>query len=231
MKFVNPLEKVTILKRYKRFFADVKYPDGTELTVHVPNTGPMLGAFNPGWDGYIMAKVNPKKMSHGLELMEDPDGTLMGVNTQIPNRIVKEALESKELYFATDYENIKPEAKIGNSKIDFLLTQEGFPDCYLEVKNCSGKEKDTAFFPDTKSERALKHINELRDLNKKGIRTILVFIIQRGDCKFFRPGDEYHPEYGKALREAISEGVEVYPLSCKISLTEISIDKQLILKI
>jgi sugar fermentation stimulation protein A len=231
MKFPFKLEKTKIIKRYKRFFADVLRTDGTTLTAHVPNTGPMIGAWENGWHCYIMPKAKVNKLSHGVELTQSPDGILMGVNTQIPNKLVKEALESKKIDVLKKYDYIQPEFTIGNSKLDFLLKGKGLPDCFIEVKNCSGKENDTAFFPDTRSERAVKHLEELIDLKKKGFRTILIFIIQRSDVKKFRPGDEYHPEYGQLLREALKMGIEVYPFKCDISLEEINLGTLLKLKV
>lgn len=231
MKFQFPLEKTEIIKRYKRFFADLKRQDGSIITVHVPNTGPMIGAWEAGWNCYIMPKAKVAKMTHGAELTQSPDGQLMGINTQIPNRLVREALLAGELEFVKDYKTHRPEFTIGKSKLDFLITQEGLPDCFIEVKNCSGKEGNCAFFPDTRSDRAVKHLEELVELKKKGHRAILLFVIQRSDINEFRPGDEYHPEYGRALRDAIKEGVEVYPFKCEISLSEISLGELVKLKL
>jgi sugar fermentation stimulation protein A len=231
MKFAFPLEKTTIIKRYKRFFADLTRADGSEITVHVPNTGPMIGAWQPGWTCYIMPKANPVKMTHGAELTMSPNGTLMGINTQIPNRLVREALQTQSFSWIKGYTQIDPEFTIGKSKLDFLAKGAGLPKCFIEVKNCSGKDEQGAFFPDTRSERAVKHIKELMDLKQKGHRTVLIFIVQRADVDSFRPGDEYHPEYGEALRKALKMGVEVYPYSCEINLTEIKIGKLLKLKI
>ena len=223
MKFKYPLEKTKILRRYKRFFADLETSSGDILVAHVPNTGPMRGAWNEGWICYAMKKEKPKKLTHGAELTENPEGILIGINTQNPNKIIKEAL-IKDI---KNYKEVIPEQKIGNSKFDFLLKNNDGSDSYLEVKNVSGEKEKIAFFPDTVSERALKHINELRDLNKKGIKTNLIFLIQRSDCSSFRPGDEYHPEYGIALREAIKEGVNVLAFSCDVSLTEIKLGKKI----
>lgn len=231
MKFIFPLEKTEIIKRYKRFFADLKRSDGTEITVHVPNTGPMIGAWQAGWACYIMPKANPVKMTHGAELTMSPDGTLMGINTQIPNRLVREALQNQNFDWLKGYTEVDPEFTIGKSKLDFLVEGPGLPKCFIEVKNCSGKDEGGAFFPDTRSERAVKHIEELMELKKAGHRAVLIFIVQRTDVDAFRPGDEYHPEYGEALRKAIKMGVEVYPYACEISLTEINIGKLLKLKI
>lgn len=231
MDYPFPLEKVIILKRYKRFFADVQRSDGSILTVHVPNTGPMIGAFEPGWSGYIMPKAKVNKLTHGLELTQSPQGELAGVNTQIPNRLIKEALINKQIDQIKDYDEIIPEFTIGKSKLDFLLKGKKISDCFIEVKNCSGKAQDTAFFPDTRSDRAVKHLEELIDLKQKGHRTILIFLVQRNDVKNFRPGDEYHPEYGQLLRQALKLGIEIYPFKCQISLTGIELGPLLPLKL
>lgn len=227
MKFPFILEKTTIIKRYKRFFADLIQVDGSQITVHVPNTGPMIGAWQEGWTCYIMKKSNPVKMTHGAELTQSPDGTLMGINTQIPNRLVREALQNQNFSWLKNYTKVTPEFTIGKSKLDFLVEGAGLPKCFIEVKNCSGKDDTGAFFPDTRSERAVKHIEELMSLKQDGHRAVLIFIVQRGDVNAFRPGDEYHPEYGEALRKAVQMGVEVYPYSCDISLEEINIGKLL----
>jgi sugar fermentation stimulation protein A len=231
MIFRFPLEKTEIIKRYKRFFADVKRADGTTLTVHVPNTGPMIGAWQNGWTCYIMPKANPVKMTHGAELTQSPDGTLMGINTQIPNRLVREALEGQKFSWLKGYTQVDPEFTIGKSKLDFLVEGPGLPKCFIEVKNCSGKDASGAFFPDTRSERAVKHVEELMAVKSQGHRAVLIFIVQRADVDSLRPGDEYHPEYGKVLREAIKLGVEIYPYACEISLSEINIGKLLELKV
>ena len=161
MKFKFPLEKTTIIKRYKRFFADLKREDGSTITVHVPNTGPMRGAWEEGWPCYIMAKEKPKKLTHGAELTQHPSGTLIGINTHSPNKIIKEALLSNKIKEIKGYTEVIPEQKIGNSKFDFLL-KYGEEDSYLEVKNVSGDDKGIAFFPDTCSQ---SKVSESKGLN------------------------------------------------------------------
>ena len=231
MKFLFPLEKTKIIKRYKRFFADLTRSDGSVITVHVPNTGPMIGAWQEGWDCYIMPKADPKKMTHGAELTQSPDKTLMGINTQIPNKLIKQALENHEIKEINNYNEVIPEYTIGKSKLDFLLKKSGKEIAFIEVKNCSGKIDKTAFFPDTVSERAVKHLEELISLKKKGFRTILIFVVQRGDVEYFTPGDNYHPEYGEVFRKALNLGVEILAFSCEISLTEIHLGKKLKIKV
>ena len=176
---------------------------------------------------YIKAKEKPKKLSHGAELTVLPSGSLAGINTHNPNKIIKEALENKKIKAVNQYNQIKPEKKIGNSKIDFFLTAENEKDCFLEVKNVSGDKDGIAFFPDTVSDRALKHLKELQDIRRQGMIGVLVFLIQRNDCKGFRPGDEYHPEYGEELRKAIKDGLIVLAYSCNISLEEITLGEEL----
>lgn len=227
MIYPRPLEKTIIIKRYKRFFADVKQKDGSTLVCHVPNTGPMKGSWQEGWTCYVMAKEKPKKLTHGVELVKDNEGNLLGINTQLPNKLVEEYIIEKGISSISSYTKHKREYKVGKSKIDFYLTGEDLPDCFLEVKNCSGKKNGVAFFPDTVSERAIKHLNELMDLNKKGYKSVLVFVVQRNDVNSFTPGDEHHPEYGVLLRKAIKEGVEVYAFGCSITLKEVKINRSL----
>ena len=226
MKFLFPLEKVKIIKRYKRFLADVERSDGSILTVHVANTGPMLGAWETNGYCYIMAKKNQGKLSHGAELVLSKN-SLVGINTQIPNKLIKKALEDKFIPQLKEYGTINPEFTLGDSKLDFKLTQNGLKDCFVEVKNCSGKKDNLGFFPDTVSERAVKHLKELIQLKEKGFRSVLIFVVQREDVDGFTSGDLYHPEYGLLLREAISKGVEVICYSCDVNLESINLKKQI----
>lgn len=230
MKYKFPLVKALIVKRYKRFFAEVSVGHET-ITVHVPNTGPMIGTWAEGRVCYIQPKENPKLLTHGAELVE-VDGQLVGINTQIPNKLFLEAFNHHKIEFLKEYSLIKPEYKIGDSKLDFFLPGEQvLPDCFVEIKNCSGKVDDLGFFPDTKSERAVKHLEELISLKSQGKRTVLVFIIQREDVLGFTSGDFYHPEYGLLLKKAIDLGVEVYAYNCLISLTDITLKSLLPIKL
>lgn len=223
MKYPRPLKKGKILKRYKRFFVDVELPNKTIEVCHLPNTGPILKVLQKGRTCYIMEKENPKKMKYGLEIIQ-VHKTLVGINTQLPNRLFLEALRSGKI--KKKYKEILREVKVGQSKIDFLL--KGEKDHYIEIKNCSGVDDEgVAFFPDTVSERALKHVKELTELKKKELDASLVFIVQRNDIEAFRPGDEYHPEYGKALREAKLAGVNLEAYACTISLTGIEIARKI----
>lgn len=200
MKYKFPLIRSLIIKRYKRFFAEVSM--GKEkIVVHVPNTGPMLGTWEEGRVCYIQPKENPKQLTHGAELVE-VGHQLVGINTHLPNKLFLEAFNHNKIFFLKDYLIIKPEYKIGESKLDFFLPgQNNISDCFIEIKNCSGKIGQLGFFPDTKSDRAIKHLEELIDLKSKGNRTILVFIIQREDVLGFTSGDLYHPEYGILLKK------------------------------
>lgn len=230
MRFKSPLEEALIIKRYKRFFADVQLPSGEAITVHVPNTGPMIGAWEPGLTCYILPKENPKKLKYGIELVEAKDGALIGINTQNPNRIVKEALGSGRINTLQGYSFIS-EFKIGKSRLDFKLSKEGEKDCFIEVKNCSGKVGDTAFFPDCRSERAVKHLEELISLKKKGFRTVLIILVQRSDVNYFAPGDKYHPEYGALFRKAIKLGVEIKAFSTIVSTEGLLLGPEIEIKI
>jgi len=180
----------------------------------------MSASWEKGWTGYYSKIEKPKKMTHKLEFTENPEGTIIGINTHTPNAIIKEALLNNSLSFI-DSQEVKPECKIQNSKIDFLINK----DTLLEVKNVSSLMGDTAFFPDTVSERALKHLKDLIALKRKGYRTILVFLIQRNDVNSFRAGIEFHEEYAELLEWAINNNaVEVFPLAIDIDLKSNSIE-------
>lgn len=225
MKFNKKLLKAKIIKRYKRFFVDVLLNDNSVLTAHLPNTGPILGAWKEGQDCYLMEKDNPKKLSHGLELIHD--NGLVGINTQIPNKLVRKLLEERQIDELVDYTNIFAEFSIGDSKLDFKVTGDNIPDCFIEVKNCSGQEEGIAFFPDTKSERACKHVKELINLKKAGNRACLIIVVQREDVVGFKPGKKFDPEYAELFKQAEIEGVEIIIYNCKVDLEGIEIKSRI----
>lgn len=221
MKFTNKLLKAKIIKRYKRFFADVIL-DGKVVTAHVPNTGPMRGTWEYAEYCYIMKKEKPKKLLYGVELVEDKNQNLIGINTHLPNKIIEEAIKNGILF--KDHDKYKREVKIGNSKIDFLIED----DLYLEIKNVSGvDENNIAYFPDTVSERALKHLRELMEIENNGMKSCLIFLIQRNNNNKFRAGIEFHEEYALELEKAIKKGLTVKAFNCYITLEEIKIGEEL----
>lgn len=212
MRFPEPLVGARLLKRYKRFLADVTLDDGTAVTAHCPNTGSMLGCQTPGSRVWLSRSDNPKrKYPHTWELVELDDGVLVGINTGRSNALVREAIEAGVIGELVGYEEIRAEVRYGSerSRADFLLTgSEG--ECYVEVKNVTAAvEGGIALFPDAVSARGSKHLRELMGVVRDGgKRAVLCFCVQRTDVNEVRPADDIDPTYGRALREAIDAGVE-----------------------
>lgn len=222
-----PLEAGILLKRYKRFFADIQLDSGETITAHCPNTGPMTGVSAIGSRVQVSKSDNPKrKLAYTWELiaMEDqPDSgqdLWVGVNTSMPNRITKIVLEKKLLPQLGSYQEIKGEVAYGEdrgSRIDFLLTGDrNFMPTYVEVKSTTLAEPPLALFPDTETTRGQKHLRELTALLPHQ-RGVMLYFINRGDCDRFSPGDAYDPTYGKLLREGVTQGLEVLP--CRFAIT------------
>jgi sugar fermentation stimulation protein A len=209
-----------LMRRYKRFFADIELATGEVITAHCPNTGPMTGVCIPGNPVYVSSSDNPKrKLSYTWELIQvcDTEPTWVGVNTGLPNRVVHLALQVKLFPELGDYSQIQPEVSFGqeSSRVDFKLGGNGKP-VYLEVKNTTWVQGNLALFPDTVTTRGQKHLRELMALLPEARATMLYFI-NRGDCPYFTPGDSADPVYGQLFREAIALGVEILPCRFEVS--------------
>lgn len=222
-----------LIRRYKRFFADIETEEGEVITAHCPNTGSMQGVLTPGNQVWVSRSDNPKrKLSYTWELVE-VDGTLIGVNTHNPNNIVHEALQNKFIPEITNYQFVKPEVKYGseNSRIDFLLTDHTGADTYLEVKNVhyskTEQNETVAIFPDSETSRGVKHLQELIRVVEQGHRAIVLYCIQRNDCTALRFGWEFDPLYAKTALLALSKGIEMIPYSCIMTTTHIQLNKAL----
>lgn len=218
-----PLYPGTLLKRYKRFFADVQLATGEVVTAHCPNTGPMTGVSTIGSPVQLSLSDNPnRKLAYTLELIQvyDHQPTWVGVNTALPNRIVKLALAKQLFPELGNYSHIKGEVVYGQdkkSRVDFLLTgNDSDRPIYLEVKNTTWVQGTLALFPDTETTRGQKHLQELMAL-LPNMRAVMLYFINRGDCTEFAPGDSRDPIYGKLLRDAIAVGLEVLPCRFDIS--------------
>ena len=220
-----PLHRATLLRRYKRFLADVRFDDGREETVHVPNPGAMLGLATPGltvWTSLSASKT--RKLAHTLELVQ-ADGGLIGVNTMTPNRLTAEALAAGVMPEVAGYDAIRAEVKYGAaSRVDFLLTRPGRPPCWLEVKNVHlMRRAGLAEFPDCVAARSLKHLRELQAMVAAGDRAVMLFVVQRTDCDRFDTAADLDPAYAAGLRQAFQNGVEVICYACEITLDTIRI--------
>lgn len=219
-----PLTEGILKKRYKRFLADIELESGEIITAHCANTGPMLGVCTLGSRVQVSKSDNPKrKLAYTWEMIEvnDNEPTWVGINTSLPNKIIKLILQQQLIpELAGQYSKVRSEVTIGKdkkSRLDFVLTgNESQPTIYLEVKNTTLAQEKIALFPDTETTRGQKHLQELINLSTTG-KAIMLYFINRGDCKSFAPGDEYDPTYGKLLREAMAKGLEILP--CRFQIT------------
>ncbi|MBT4791266.1 MAG: DNA/RNA nuclease SfsA [Halobacteriovoraceae bacterium] len=223
MKFKSKLIKATIQKRYKRFLSDIELPSGEIICAHVPNTGSMKTCWEPGWSVYLSQSDNPKrKLKYTLELTNSGNA-LICVNTGMTNKIVHEALLADKITELTGYDNIKPEQKILDSRLDFYLTGEEKPETYVEVKNVTllGDNK-RALFPDSVTTRGQKHLKDLIKIKKQGARAIMFYLVNRQDVDSFSPAIDIDPVYASLLKEAQESGVEILVYQTKITEDEIT---------
>lgn len=215
------LHSGVLIKRYKRFLCDIQLDSGDIITAHCPNTGPMTGVCTVGNRVWVSQSDNPnRKLKYTWEIIESHDTTptWVGVNTALPNRVIKSVLEARLLPELGEYNTIRPEVKYGKekkSRIDFLLDGGDKP-IYVEVKNTTWVDADLALFPDTVTERGQKHLQDLMDVLPHA-RAVMLYFINRSDCPRFAPGDRADPNYGMLLRRAIAQGLEVLP--CRFDVT------------
>ena len=223
-----PLIAGTLLRRYKRFLADVALDDGRTVTAHCPNTGSMQACSEPGRRVYLSVHDNPKrKYPYTWELIAMPD-SLVGVNTLVPNRLVKHAVLQKGIAELRGFEEVRSEVRFGeNSRVDLLLSGPGNARCYVEIKNCTLVENKTALFPDAVTARGLKHLQELSRQVGPHTRSVLFVFVQRMDANVFQPADAVDPAYGRGLRRAIADGVELLAYDVHIDLEGIRLRRSL----
>jgi sugar fermentation stimulation protein A len=223
MRFDPELIPATLVRRYKRFLADVTMGEGTGVTAHCPNTGSMLGCQEPGSRVWLSLSDNPKrKYCHTWELVETATGALVGINTGRSNRLVREAIESGTMDELAGYASIRAEVRYGveGSRVDFLLEDgDDRRRCYVEVKNVTAAvDKGVAIFPDAVSVRGTRHLRELENaVASDGQRAVLCFCVQRADVREVRPADDIDSVYGEALRSAIAAGVEAIAYRAAVS--------------
>ena len=209
VKYSQTLVTGALIKRYKRFLADICLDTGEEITAHVPNTGSMLSTKDPGSPVAVSHHDNPKrKLKWTLELVQS-SGTWVGVNTSFSNRIVETAISKGQISELNSYDNIRREVKYGaGSRIDLLL-ESPKNKCYVEVKNVTYRNGDGAFFPDAVTARGAKHLRELMDMVKEGHQAVMFFLVNRDDCDFISPAADIDPEYTRTLAAASKAGVQL----------------------
>lgn len=225
--FFPKLIQGKLVKRYKRFLADVELPDDSVVTAHCPNSGSMKACSEPGRTVYISQSDNPKrKLRYTWELIEMPT-SLVGVNTLTPNRLVENAFRHRHVRELESYPHCVREIKISDhTRLDFLLEDENESKCYVEVKNCTLVVDAAARFPDAVTERGRKHLVEMQALVSQGHRCVMFYLIQRMDARFFSPADAIDPKYGAELRKAVANGVEILAYDVAIDLTAIRLNQK-----
>jgi sugar fermentation stimulation protein A len=222
MQFCSELIPATLLKRYKRFLADVRLDDGSIVTVHVANPGSMMGLQAPGSRIWLSRSPNLKrKLPLSLELIEVDFGggvELVGINTGNPNAIVAEALAAAAIAELRGYEIIRREVRYGRaSRVDFLLQGAGRPDCYVEVKNVHlMRRQGLAEFPDSVTNRGARHLDELATMARAGARAVMLFVIQIPSATSFDLARDLDPAYGTAFDRARAAGVEALAYVCRV---------------
>ena len=230
MEFKTPLIEATLLRRYKRFLADVRLNDGEVITVHTANTGSMLGCAEPGSRIWLSrSESTTRKYPYSWEITETAAGVMVGINTALPNALVREAIEAGVIGELQGYRSLRGEVPFGSerSRIDWLLEDDGKGACYVEVKNVTAAVADTAIFPDAVSARGTKHLRELMGVVAAGGRGVLCFCVQRGDVTAVRPADEIDAVYGETLREAATRGVEIIAYGADVAPRDIRLRRPL----
>jgi len=227
MNFDNKLISGTLVKRYKRFFTDIKVKNKI-LTAHCPNSGSMMGLLNIDNKVWITEAINKKrKLKYTLQIIEE-NGSKVGVNTHLTNKIVNHALERNIIKSFSKEVKVKSEQVFGeNTRFDFFLEDRGVKS-FLEVKNVTLKRKNKiAEFPDSITSRGTKHLNELINATKKGFKAYLLFVIQRNDCDKFQVAGDIDPVYAQTLIKAVNNNVKILCYDCKFSSKGIILNKKI----
>ncbi|MFT6988796.1 MAG: sugar fermentation stimulation protein A [Paraglaciecola sp.] len=230
MQFSTSLIQGTLLKRYKRFLADVQLADGSIVIAHCPNTGAMTGCAETGWKVWLSPSNNPKrKLLYTWEVVLTDQLHWIGINTHKANVLVEEAIQENKIAELLGYKTLKPEVKFGeeNSRIDFLLTDPEKLDCYVEVKSVTLLDDNVGYFPDAKTLRGQKHLRELSLIANQGKRAVLLFCVQHSGIESVQVAKHIDSDYAKELKQAMLSGVQILCYGCKISSEKIYINQSL----
>lgn len=229
MRFPDPLLRGRLQRRYKRFLSDVTLDDGREVVAHCANPGSMMGLAPPGATVWLSPSRNPaRKLKFSWELV-DIDGSLVGINTGRANALVAEGLDAGKVPELAGYARRRAEVRYGTaSRVDFLLEDDGRPDCYVEVKSVTlRREGPLAEFPDAVTARGTRHLAELAEMVRQGRRAVLLFLVQRADCEAVAPAADIDPAYAEALTGAMDAGVEILCYQCNLSPEAVALDARL----
>lgn len=224
MRFPAPLLPGRLLRRYKRFLSDIELDDGEVVTAHCPNPGAMLGLDAPGSEVWLLPAQNPAaKLRWGWELVRVGEH-LVGLNTGRPNRIVEDGVRSGRIAELAGYEDCRREVRYGQkSRVDLLLTGPGRPPCWVEIKNVHLKRGAAAEFPDCVTARGARHLDELGNRVEAGERSVMVYVVQRGDCRHFSIAKDLDPAYAAAFERALARGVEAICWDCRVTTSGIEL--------
>ena len=226
MRFEEELVHGRLIKRYKRFLADVKLDDGTTVTAHCTNSGSMKSCLEDDAEVYLTPVNDPKRRTKFTWEMIKIDGRWVGINTNHPNKIAFEAVRDNRIPELSGYDTVKREVKFGDSRFD-VMAQKAGETCFIEVKNVTMKVGSDALFPDAVTSRGRKHLNTLIEVKRQGMRAVMLYIIQRMDVERFGPADVIDPEYGEALRNDFREGVEITPMQAEVTPEGIELVRKL----
>ncbi|WOT06932.1 DNA/RNA nuclease SfsA [Shewanella youngdeokensis] len=228
MQFSPAFQSATLIQRYKRFLTDITLDDGTEVTIHCPNTGSMRNCLFPQSKIWFSVSDNPKrKYSRTWELAQTPDGHMIGINTGRANALAEEAINAKIITELCGYSSLRREVKYGseNSRIDILLEDQQRGRCYVEVKSCTLLEQGQGYFPDAVTTRGQKHLRELIEMVQQGHRAVLLFVVQHTGIDSVQAAAHIDPAYAALLNEAFLAGVEIIAYSASLSATSVNLVK------
>lgn len=223
-----PTREGRLIRRYKRFLADIELPDGEVVTAHCPNTGSLLGCTPEGARAVLRDSQDPKRKLRFTFQTVEVDGTWVNVDTGLPNALAAEAIEAGRVPALRGYDSLRREVKYGkNSRIDVLLEKESGERCYVEVKSTTLARGKRALFPDAVTERGRKHLGELADMVRAGHRAVMFFCVSREDVAGFSPADDIDPAYGRTLREVVEQGVEVLAYGTRVTPDRFELGRKL----
>lgn len=226
MKFTEPLVHGRLIKRYKRFLADIQLDDGSVVTAHCTNSGSMKSCLEADAEVYLSPVNDPARKTRFTWEMIKINNSWAGINTSNPNLIAFESVRDRLIPGLDKYNNVTREVKFDESRLD-LFAENEIEKCAIEVKNVTLKDGNYAKFPDAKTERGLKHLNTLIRLKSEGFRAVMLYIIQRTDVSVFSPASDIDPDYARGLKEAVNKGVEIFPLQVSVTPHDITILKLL----
>jgi len=226
LKFEKALVHGRLIKRYKRFLADVELDSGEIVVAHCTNSGSMKSCLENGAEVYLTPNDDPKRKTRFTWEMIKINGDWVGINTGIPNKLAFEAVENKLIPELSSYTYVKREVKFGDSRFD-VYAQNASEKCFIEVKNVTMKEGDFALFPDAVTTRGQKHLKTLMTVKQQGLRAVMLYVVQRSDVSKFGPATEIDPNYATLLKIAREAGVEILPYQATVTPYEITLTKKL----